>query len=80
MPLSTPVMDTNGQEMNNIAVPNGTNIIVSLVNANRDPALWGNDSYEWKPERWLGPPPKSVVDAHMPGIYSHMSAPSPICL
>jgi len=53
-------------------VAKGTNIIVSAFGANCNPELWGADSYEWKPERWLSPLPEAVVEAHMPGIYSHL--------
>ncbi|KAI0073418.1 hypothetical protein K474DRAFT_1710699 [Panus rudis PR-1116 ss-1] len=30
------------------------------------------DAKEWKPERWLSPLPQSVVDEHIPGIYSNL--------
>jgi len=72
MPLSSPIKGLDGRDMSEIVVPNNTNVIVSIINANRDPGLWGPDSYEWKPERWLGAPPESVVNAHMPGVYSHL--------
>lgn len=72
MPLSTPVIGVDGREMKGIHLPNNTNVIVSIINANRDPSLWGKDSYEWKPERWLAPTPKSVTDAHLPGVYSNL--------
>ncbi|KAF8905032.1 cytochrome P450 [Gymnopilus junonius] len=72
LPLSKPIKGLDGQEIHEIAVPNNTNIIVSLMASNRNPDLWGPDSYEWKPERWLNPLPNTVIDAHVPGIYSHL--------
>ena len=30
------------------------------------------DALEWKPERWLSPLPQAVIDAHLPGVYSHL--------
>ncbi|KXN82787.1 Cytochrome P450 3A6 [Leucoagaricus sp. SymC.cos] len=59
LPLSKPVRYVDGQERTEIFVAKGTNVIVSA-------------SYEWKPERWLSPLPETVVEAHMPGIYSHL--------
>ena len=58
--------------MNEIPIPNNTNIIISIYAANRNPEIWGPDSYEWKPERWLNPLPKTVIDARIPGVYSHL--------
>ena len=72
LPLSAPVTGLDGQEMNEIPVPNNTNIIIAIYAANRNPEIWGPDSYDWKPERWLDPPPESVTKAHIPGVYSHL--------
>jgi cytochrome P450 len=47
--------------------------MVGVLGANRNPEIWGDDAYEWKPERWLSPLPDSVTQAHMPGIYSNTS-------
>ena len=71
LPLSTPIIDDNGNKQTEILVPNGTNVIVSLFGINRDPAIWGEDAAEWKPERWLSPLPPSVADARVPGIYAN---------
>ncbi|EDR05287.1 uncharacterized protein LACBIDRAFT_303035 [Laccaria bicolor S238N-H82] len=49
-----------------------TNVMISIIGANRNPDIWGPDSLEWIPERWLSPLPSSVSDAHVPGIYSHL--------
>jgi cytochrome P450 len=75
LPLSAPITGVDGCKMHEIAIPKGTMVIVSVVSSNCDPALWGPDSFEWKPERWLSPLPESLTDAHMPGIYSHQSVP-----
>ncbi|KAF5362054.1 hypothetical protein D9756_002095 [Leucocoprinus leucothites] len=72
LPLSKPLVDSKGKQVTEIVVEKGTNIVISNLAANRDPQLWGDDAYEWKPERWLSPPPKSIVEAHMPGLYSHL--------
>ena len=72
LPLSTPITGIDGREMHEIIVPKDTKIIVSILNCNRDPALWGSDSYEWKPERWLSPLPDTVTRASIPGVYSNL--------
>ncbi|KAJ3565769.1 hypothetical protein NP233_g7435 [Leucocoprinus birnbaumii] len=72
LPLSKPIQDSTGQEISEVFVQKGTNIVISVLGANCNPDLWGPNSYEWKPERWLAPLPKSVEEAHMPGIYSHL--------
>ncbi|EDR05341.1 uncharacterized protein LACBIDRAFT_303213 [Laccaria bicolor S238N-H82] len=55
-----------------ISVPNNTNLFTSIIEANRNPDIWGPDALEWIPEQWLSPLPSSVSDAHVPGIYSHL--------
>ena len=55
-----------------VTVPSGTFILVSILGINRDPAIWGEDAAEWKPERWLSPLPSSVTDARVPGVYANM--------
>lgn len=72
LPLFTPITGVDGREMHEIVVPKDTVVIPSILNCNRDPALWGADSYEWKPERWLSPLPDTLMEAPIPGIYSHL--------
>ncbi|KAG6915248.1 hypothetical protein DXG01_012522 [Tephrocybe rancida] len=72
LPLSTPIRGVDGRDMDSILVPKDTKIFISILNANRDPLLWGSDSLKWKPERWLAPLPEALHEAHMPGIYSHL--------
>jgi cytochrome P450 len=58
--------------MTEVPIPKNTNVMVGILAANRNPEIWGPDSYEWKPERWLSPPPKSLTEAQIPGIYSNL--------
>ncbi|KAI0053479.1 cytochrome P450 [Auriscalpium vulgare] len=44
---------------------------INIKGINRDADLWGADAAEWNPERWLSPPPVSLLKAQIPGIYSH---------
>lgn len=72
LPLSTPIIGVDGREVYEIFIPKGTRILTSQLRCNRDPEIWGVDAGEWKPEQWLSPLPQSVLDAKVPGIYSHM--------
>ncbi|KAF5360936.1 hypothetical protein D9756_005075 [Leucocoprinus leucothites] len=72
LPLSKPLKTTAGTEVTDLVVPNGTTILLSVLGANTNPEMWGDDSFEWKPERWLSPLPEKVGEAHMPGIYSNL--------
>jgi len=80
LPLSVPVKGIDGSLIEKLAIPAGTSIILPLVNANSDPALWGPDSREWKPDRWLSPLPQALQDARVPGVYSHMYGDTRDCL
>ncbi|KAI0737371.1 hypothetical protein C8Q80DRAFT_318504 [Daedaleopsis nitida] len=58
--------------MTEIPIPQGTFFWTNLRACNTNKALWGEDAFEWKPERWLKPLPQALEDAHIPGIYSHL--------
>ena len=58
--------------MHEIFVPKDTHVFVSINSSNKNPAIWGPDAAEWKPERWLAPLPETVLDAKMPGVYSNL--------
>ncbi|KAH9475657.1 Cytochrome P450 monooxygenase 91 [Psilocybe cubensis] len=72
LPLSNPITGINGEQIPEIFIPQNTKVIVGMRASNTNAELWGPDSFEWKPERWLKPLPKGVVDAHLPGIYSNL--------
>ena len=72
MPLSTPIQGKDGKLIHEIIVPKDTTIHIGIRESNRNKAVWGEDAYEWKPERWLKPLPRSVTDARIPGVYSNL--------
>ncbi|KAJ2915621.1 hypothetical protein MD484_g4782, partial [Candolleomyces efflorescens] len=72
LPLSKPIETVDGRKIQEIHIPKHTTIFNSLLGSNTTPELWGPDSYEWKPERWLAPLPGKLTEAHIPGIYSHL--------
>ncbi|KAK7466274.1 hypothetical protein VKT23_005002 [Stygiomarasmius scandens] len=72
LPLSKPVIGVDGKPISEIHVPKNTTIFISILNSNRNPEIWGPDALEWKPERWLSPMPNELIEAHIPGVYSHL--------
>ncbi|KAI5118021.1 hypothetical protein M0805_003458 [Coniferiporia weirii] len=73
LPLLWPIKSTDGKsEIKEILLMKNTNVIISIIGANRSKRIWGEDAEEWKPERWLKPLPESVSAAHLPGVYSSM--------
>ena len=63
--------------MHEIFVPKDTQVFVSISSSNTNPAIWGPDAAEWKPERWLSALPETLSDAKMPGVYSNLCVISP---
>ncbi|KAF8150033.1 cytochrome P450 [Crassisporium funariophilum] len=72
LPLANPVTTTDGVQMDQIPIPKGTDVWVSVIGSNCNAKTWGPDSYEWKPERWLEPLPEALINAKISGIYSHL--------
>ena len=72
MPLSEPIRLKDGTLTDAIPIPKGTRVLPNVGASNVDPALWGPDAHEWRPERWLEPLPRAVEEAHVPGVYSHL--------
>ncbi|KAI0669335.1 cytochrome P450 [Trametes maxima] len=72
LPLSEPIRGTDGSTISQISVPKDTVVVLGLWASNTNSALWGEDVYEWKPERWLSPLPREVEEARIPGVYSNL--------
>ncbi len=73
MPLLWPIKSADGKStISEVPIKNNTNVIISVLGANRSTEIWGPDAEDWKPERWLKPLPESVAKAHMPGVYASM--------
>jgi len=53
LPLYQPIKSIAGEMLSEIAIPKGTTLIMSLLAANHNKDLWGEDASEWRPERWL---------------------------
>ena len=72
LPLSTPIVGTDGQPITELIVPAGTMVWVNIFGLNRDKDIWGPDADEWKPERWLQHLPSMLDEARVPGVYSNL--------
>ncbi|KAL5524316.1 hypothetical protein ACEPAF_9456 [Sanghuangporus sanghuang] len=73
LPLHWPIKSADGKtEIKEIPMKKGTSVQISIIGANRNKAIWGEDADEWRPERWLEPLPKSVDEAHLPAVYSQL--------
>ncbi|TFK91896.1 cytochrome P450 [Polyporus arcularius HHB13444] len=72
LPLCNPIRGADGQDIHQIHIPKGTNVIIGVQAMNRAKELWGEDADEFKPERWLSDLPGSVIQARIPGVYSNM--------
>lgn len=72
LPLSCPIRKANGETRREVLVPKGAIVFIGTQAANRHKEVWGDDAEVWKPERWLSPLPQTVLDAHIPGVYSHL--------
>ncbi|KAI0355161.1 cytochrome P450 [Trametes cingulata] len=72
LPLSAPVPALDGTMLESIPVKKGTRIITDILGSNTNKEIWGEDAYEWNPERWMKPLPRELEEAHIPGVYSHL--------
>ena len=72
MPLSEPIIGKDGNVLQEIFVPAGTELILGIRSINIDKGIWGEDALEFKPERWLSQLPSSVTEARVHGVYSNL--------
>lgn len=56
-----------------VPLPKDTTVTIAILGSNINPAIWGDDAEEWKPERFLQPVPEAVTEARIPGVYSNLS-------
>ncbi|KAF8319087.1 cytochrome P450 [Clavulina sp. PMI_390] len=53
IPLGEEIIDVNGRKMKELLIPRKCRIDVPNLTINTDPAIWGADAAEFRPERWL---------------------------
>ncbi|CED83052.1 astaxanthin synthase [Phaffia rhodozyma] len=70
--LSEPIKGRDGKLMTEIYVPKGTTMFVPIMRINRAAHMYGKDDADiFRPERWLEPMPRSVMDLDVP--YGHQA-------
>ncbi|KAG2078937.1 cytochrome P450 [Suillus decipiens] len=76
VPLQFPVRSASGEEIDAVQVAKNQRLVISILAANHNQAVWGKDASEWKPDRWLKSPqgvtPGDKDPVKYPGIYSSM--------
>ncbi|KDQ54054.1 hypothetical protein JAAARDRAFT_160991 [Jaapia argillacea MUCL 33604] len=69
VPLSTPIVDKDGRSLSEIRLWKGDTVFIPIVAVNRSKLLWGEDAFEFKPERWENPP--QAINS-IPGVWGNM--------
>ncbi|KZT05294.1 cytochrome P450 [Laetiporus sulphureus 93-53] len=69
IPLNAPYTDVHGQVRDSIKIDQGTLILIPVLAINRAKDLWGEDAFEFKPERWESPP--DVIQT-IPGVWGNL--------
>jgi hypothetical protein len=62
LPLSEPITLPDGSITDKIMIAKGTPVAVNEEVLNRSKALWGEDAWDFRPERWLDGVPKRAQD------------------
>ncbi|KAJ6614640.1 cytochrome P450 [Mycena sp. CBHHK59/15] len=70
LPLNTPITGVDGTVMNTIHVPKGTSIYIAIAAANHNKQIWGEDTLEFRPERWTNGKAESVT-VKLCGVYGN---------
>lgn len=75
-PLQFPVRSASGEKINAVHVAKNQRLVISIIAANHNQAVWGEDASEWKPDRWLksseGVTPGEKDGVKYSGVYSSM--------
>ncbi|KAJ7106843.1 cytochrome P450 [Mycena crocata] len=69
LPFSKPFIDVKGNSHDSLPIPKGYMLHIPILAVNTDPAIWGSDAAEFKPERWEKLPEE--VSA-IPGVWGNL--------
>ncbi|KAG6809703.1 hypothetical protein H0H92_015069 [Tricholoma furcatifolium] len=69
LPLAAPITDRKGVVHEAIKVCKGQTLLVPILSINREESIWGEDSREFRPERWEHVPEGA---SNIPGVWGNM--------
>lgn len=69
IPLATPFTDKEGVLHHEIRIEKGQSLRIPIIQINRSRSIWGEDAFEFKPERWESPPEAA---SSIPGVWGNM--------
>jgi len=69
IPLNKPFTEKDGNIRHEIRVRKGQRIFIPIAPVNRDKSIWGDDSMEFKPERWMSIPDDA---RSVPGVWGNL--------
>jgi len=69
IPLNTPFVDRHGVTRDSVRIRKDDVVSIPIKSINRYKPLWGDDAYEFKPERWENPPD---AVAAIPGVWGNV--------
>jgi len=71
IPLGAPYVDAHGRMHDSIRIGKGSPVVIPILAMNRSKRIWGEDAYDFKPERWLSATAPGAVQS-MPGVWGNM--------
>ncbi|ESK92120.1 cytochrome p450 [Moniliophthora roreri MCA 2997] len=72
IPLSEPILTSDGQYISEILVQKGQKAVVSVCSYNRNKNVFGEDAHEFKPDRWLNDSDDIQKTASV-GVYANLA-------
>ncbi|KAF8906659.1 cytochrome P450 [Mucidula mucida] len=69
IPVSKPFWDVEGSMTDYIHIGQGDMVVIPIHVMNTDPAIWGDDAEEFKPERWDR---NNELTSRIPGVWGNL--------
>ena len=71
--MSEPITTANGKVVDSISIAKGETIVISIKALNKMEKLWGQNSKQFVPERWLDENGLSMKAKELPGYHHVLS-------